>query len=91
MEQRRNQIEDGKQENTCDPIKILELAQNVSDQYVTFSPPQKRQIVESVFSNLQLADVSLYAEYRLPFSILTENANRPPDYARQDSNLRPPV
>lgn len=39
LEQRRNQIENGKQENTCDPIKILELAQNVSDQYVTFSPP----------------------------------------------------
>ncbi len=57
--------------------------------YVTLKPPQKRQIADSVFSNLELDGVSLCAEYRLPFAILAENGTHPLNYARQDSNLRP--
>ena len=36
---------------------------------------------------LELDCVSLCAEYRLPFAVLAKNANRPLNYARQDSNL----
>ena len=68
-------------------MKILELAQHLSRQYVMLKPPEKRQIADSVFSNLELDGVSLCAEYRLPFAILAKNTNRPLDYAREDSNL----
>jgi len=75
------QIETGKQENIRDPAKILELAQHLAGQYVTLPAPQKRQIADSVFSNLQLDDVTLCGNYRLPFSILAENGNHPLNYA----------
>jgi len=89
LQRRIGQIETGKQENSRDPAKILELAQHLAGQYVTLPAPQKRQIADSVFSNLQLDDVTLCGNYRLPFSILAENGNHPLNYARQDSNLRP--
>ena len=89
LQRRIEQIEMGKQENSRDPAKILELAQHLAGQYVTLPAPQKRQIADSVFSNLQLDDVTLCGNYRLPFSILAENGNHPLNYARQDSNLRP--
>jgi hypothetical protein len=76
-------------ERSTNMAKILELAQNLAGQYITLPAPQKRQIADSVFSNLQLDDVILCGDYRLPFSILAENGNHPLNYARQDSNLRP--
>ena len=91
LERRSEQIEKGEEEKSCDPARIFELSQNLAKHYVTFPAIQKRQTVESVFSNLQLNDVNLYADYKLPFSILAENAHRPFNYARQDSNLRPSV
>lgn len=72
-------------------IEDMVGAQNLVRQYLTFSSLRKRQIVESVFSNLQLNDAILYGNYKLPFAILAENAERPLNYARQDSNLRPSV
>ena len=77
LQQRSEQIKAGKQENSRDGVKIIELAQHLVEQYVTFPPPQKRRIVDSVFSNLQLEDVNLCGNYRLPFSILAENSCRP--------------
>ena len=56
---------------------------------VTLKPPKKRQIADSVFSNIELNGVNLCAEYKLPFAILAENANRPFNRAREDSNLQP--
>ncbi len=91
LQRRFEQTKSGLQEDTGEPLKILELAQLLSRQYVTLKPPQKRQIADSVFSNLELDDVTLCAEYRLPFAILAKNANPPLNYARQDSNLRPSV
>ena len=91
LERRSEQIEKGKEERSCKPERIFELSQNLVEHYVTFPAAQKRQTIETVFSNLQLDDVNLCAEYRLPFFILAENAHRPLDYARQDSNLRPSV
>ncbi len=87
LQQRYEQTKTGLQENNGGPLKILELAQNLSRQYVTLKPPKKRQIADSVFSNLELDGVSLCADYRLPFAILAKNANRPFEYTRQDSNL----
>ncbi|GAG46535.1 unnamed protein product, partial [marine sediment metagenome] len=87
LQRRIEQIETGKQENSRDPAKILELAQHLAGQYVTLPAPQKRQIADSVFSNLQLDDVTLCGNYRLPFSILAENGDHPLNYAREDSNL----
>ncbi|MDH4203403.1 MAG: hypothetical protein OEV87_10995, partial [Phycisphaerae bacterium] len=63
--------------NTISSEHPLELAQDLSKQYVTLKPPQKRQIANSVFSNLELNGISLCAEYRLPFAILAKNANGP--------------
>jgi len=77
LQQRIEQTKAGKQENGRDAVKIIELAQHLAEKYVTFPPPQRRQIVDSVFSNLQLEDVNLCGNYRLPFSILTENSHRP--------------
>ena len=91
LQRRFEQTKLGLQEDTGEPVKILELAQHLSRQHVMLKPPKKRQIADSVFSNLKLDGVSLCAEYRLPFAILAENANHPLNYARQDSNLRPSV
>jgi len=77
LQQRIEQIKAGKQENSRDAVKIIELAQHLVEGYVTFPPPQKRQIVDSVFSNLQLEDANLCGNYRLPFSILAKNSHRP--------------
>jgi len=77
LQQRTTQIVAGKQENNSDAAKILELAQCLSQQYVIFSPVQKRQVVDSVFLNLRLDDVTLCVDYRLPFSILAENRSCP--------------
>ena len=89
LQQRFEQTKSGLQEDTCGPAKIFELAQHLSRQYVTLKPPEKRQIADSVFSNLELNGVTFCAKYRLPFAILAKNANHPLDYARQGSNLRP--
>ena len=89
LQQRAIQISAGKQENNSDAAKILELAQRLSQQYLVFSPAQKRQIVDSVFLNLRLDAVNLCGEYRLPFSILAESNGRPLKSGRQDLNLRP--
>ena len=89
LQRRFEQTKSGLQEDTGGPVKILELAQHLSRQYVTLKPPQKRQIADSVFSNLELDGVSLCAEYRLPFAILAENGNHPLNCAREDSNLQP--
>ena len=89
LKQRIDQTEAGKQENGRNAAKIIELAQHLAEQYVTFPPPQRRQIVDSVFSNLQLEDVNLCGNYRLPFSILSENSSRPLKSGRLDLNQRP--
>lgn len=91
LQRRFEQTKLGIQEDTGEPLKILELAQHLSRRYVTLKPSPKRQIAESVFSNLELDGVSLCAEYRLPFAILAKNTNHPLNYAREDSNLWPSV
>jgi len=72
-----NQVESGKQVNSYDAAKILELTQLLAAKYVTFPSPKKRQIVDSVFLNLRLDDISLCGAYRLPFAILAENRTHP--------------
>ena len=91
VQEQIKQLRTGQEENSSKPAQILELAQHLADQYVTLPSPKKRQIVNSTFLNLQLDDVNLCAEYRLPFSILAENAHRPLDYAWEDSNPQPSV
>ena len=81
LQRRIGQIETWKHENSLDPAKILELAQHLAGQYVMLPASQKRQLADSVFSNLQLDDVTLCGNYRLPFSILAENDNHPLNYA----------
>jgi len=77
LQHRFEQLKSGSQEDNSRPMKIIELAQHLSRQYVMLKSPQKRQIANSVFSNLQLNGISLCAEYRLPFAILAKNANCP--------------
>ena len=89
LQQRMERIETGKRENCQEPAKTLELVQELAGQYVTFPPPQKRQIVQSVFLDLRVDTVDLCGEYWLPFSILVENHTRPLKSGRQDLNLRP--
>ena len=87
LQDRMGQLKAGTARDGQKAAEIIELAQRVAKQYLTLSPPKKRQIVDSVLSNLQLDDVTLFADYRLPFSILAENGTCPLNYARQDSNL----
>ena len=87
LQDRIGQLKTGTAGDSHKATEIIELAQRVAEQYVTLSPPKKRQIVHSVLSNLRLDDVTLLADYRLPFSILAENAACPLNYTRQDSNL----
>lgn len=68
----------------CNPVRIHELVQNLTRRYVKLSSLQKRQIVESVFSNLRLDDVIPYGDYRLPFVILAENTHHPLNYSWVD-------
>jgi hypothetical protein len=42
---------------------------------------QKRGIVKSVFSNLELDGVNLCVDYNLPFEILAKNSKYPLNYA----------
>jgi len=77
LQQGVQQIKEGKEDNNGNAAEILELAQHLAKQYVTFSPPQKRQITDSVFLNLRLDDATLCADYWLPFSILAENDDHP--------------
>jgi len=77
FQQRIGQIKAGKQENNRDAVKIIEIAHHLVEQYITFPSPQKRQIVDSVFSNLKLKGANLCRYYRLPFSILVENNRHP--------------
>lgn len=86
LQQRFEKVKSGLQEDSSTPLKILELTQNISIQYVTLKPSQKRQIANSVLSNLELNGVCLCANYRLPFTILAKNANQPTDYPQGDSN-----
>ena len=89
LQQREGQIKAGKQEDNRDAAKILEFAQHFVEQYVTLPVPKKREVVNSVFLNLQLDAVNLCGDYRLPFSILAENRRRPLDSGRLDLNQRP--
>ena len=89
LQQRMKHIEAGKQENSRNAAEILEPAQHLAEQYVTFPSFQKRQIIDSVFLKLRLDDVNLCADYKLPFSILAENGDHPLNSGRQDLNLRP--
>ena len=86
LQHRFGQLKSGLKDEDDKPLKILELTQNLSRQYVTLKPSKKRQIANSVFSNLELNGVSLCADYRLPFAILAKNANRPVNYPQGDSN-----
>ena len=76
---RIEQLQTGQTGNSDKPAEISELAQSLAPQYVTFGPTKKRQVVDSVLLNLQLSNVTLCADYRLPFSILVENGTRPLD------------
>ena len=89
VRQRMDHVQSGKQAQGDDAVKILELTQHLALQYVTLPASQKRRVVDSVFLNLRLDGVSLCGDYRLPFSILAENGNRPLKSGRQDLNLRP--
>ena len=89
LQNRMERFETGKEEDIQKPLQIIELTQDIADKYVSLKSMQKRGIVKSVFSNLELDGVSLCAEYNLPFEILAKNAKHPLNYARQDSNLRP--
>lgn len=89
LQQRATQIAAGKQEDNGDAAKILELAQLQPQQYLMLTPPQKHQVVDSVFLNLRLDAVNLCGDYRLPFSILAKNRARLLKSERQDLNLRP--
>lgn len=79
VRQRVDEIKTGRQTKGDDAARILELTQNLAAQYVTLSADQKRRVVDSVFLNLRLDDISLCGDYRLPFSILAENGNHPPE------------
>jgi hypothetical protein len=79
IETRIRDLENGKTPDSDPPLKILELAQDPANQYVTFQTPKKRHVVDSVLLNLRPDNVTLCADYRLPFSILAENGNHPPN------------
>ena len=91
LQSRLEGFEMEKKEDIQKPLQIIELTQDIANKYVSFKSVQKREIVESVFSNLSLNGVSLCADYNLPFEILAKNAEHPLNYAREDSNLWPSV
>jgi site-specific DNA recombinase len=89
LEQRIRELETGKPGEGGEPARIFELTQGLAGQYVTFPVFQKRQVVDSVFSNLRLDSTTLCGDYRLPFAILAEDGHRPVNSGRVDSNHRP--
>lgn len=91
MQTQIEKLKTGEKENFQKPLEIIELTQNIANKYVSLKSEQKRKLVKSVFSNLELEGVSLCADYNLPFEILTNNTKYPLKYARQDSNLWPTV
>ena len=52
--------------------KVFELSQNLAAKWFTASVPEKRQMLDIEFLNLQFVDVSLCATIRKPFDVLTE-------------------
>ncbi len=89
LEGRIADLEAGKTPDGRKAADIIELAQGLAEKFVALPDPQKRQIVDSVLLNLRLDHTSLAADYRLPFSILAENGNRPANSGRLDLNQRP--
>jgi site-specific DNA recombinase len=53
-------------------IKVFELSQNLSSQWLTAEYATKRQILDMVFSNFRLNGVTLCYEMRKPFALLAE-------------------
>ena len=53
-------------------LKTFELSQHLADQWLTADCAAKRRIIEIVFLNLILDDVTLVPQWRRPFSILAE-------------------
>ncbi len=86
VKQQLDEITQSKRAYSDKPLKIIELTQTLSKQYVTLKPLQKRKMINSVLSNLELNDVTLYGTYRLPFEILAKNASCPLNYPQGDSN-----
>ena len=59
-------------ENADIAVKAFELPHNVRAKWVTADFAAKRRILEIVYLNLRLDDVTLYPTMRKPFDVLTE-------------------
>ena len=91
LEGRIKETNGSRQQDGRRAAKILELAQHLAERFLTLPSDQKRRITDAVFLNLRLDHVTLLGEYRLPFSILAENGNRPANSGRLDLNQRLPA
>ena len=52
--------------------RAIELAQQADRLYVSAEPIQKRKLLNSVLSNCELKDRTLYPTYKKPFDILSQ-------------------
>jgi len=72
---RLNQLKQEKEENTDNAVSLLELAQKASSLYLEQVQGKKRDLLNSVYSNLTFGDGELKAKFR-KHSDLIAKSNR---------------
>ena len=83
-------IVDRSHDEMCDlAVKVFELSQALRQKWLTADYATKRRILEIVFLNCRLDDVTLVPTIRKPFDVLAEAQSSPVQSGRQDLNLRP--
>ncbi len=70
-------------------LKILELAQKAYSLYITRTPHEKRQLLDSVLSNCSLDGLTVSPTYKKPFNYIAEGLDLQIKLPRLDSNQRP--
>lgn len=62
----------GRHEQADIAVKVFELSQSLTEKWVTADINAKRRLIEILWLNCTLVDVSLVPEWRKPFDLLIE-------------------
>ena len=71
------------------PTWVLKLASRARELFESSEVDEKRQLLNFVFQNLQLKDVSLSVQVREPFNMMMDYDGCPNSWRWRDSNSRP--
>ncbi len=69
---------------------VMNLATRAKEIFNSSEVDEKRQLLNLMFQNLQLKDVSLSFQVREPFATMMDFKNRSKEWGRLDSNQRTP-